>query len=401
MPIVFQRDDIPIRGLASGAQLTIPVFTITGDRPGRKVYIQANIHGPEIAGIGAIHVLLGILRQQAHISGSLVVVPSVNPVGLDTKVNGLQTGYADPNETIVGNFNRIYSLPVTDSAPATPDPTVAQKVALDAFVAEHLGSDLPTIKRAFRAAIRRTLDDIDEKRKPYGATHGGKLASIIQHLSYDADDLLDLHTAGDAVYHLFTFPECFHGVRYLDLPRVIALEDSFSGVLDEAFLLPWLRLTKAFAKAGRQIDFRDFELDAYTPELGSADTLSASAMQADAARIVNYLRYKGVLEGEAVRADGDHFVFCPHPHYRVYRAPTGGLLVWDKAPGDAIRQGERLARVICTYRHAADNAPSDQPTEIPIIAATDGIIINRSESHVVQEGFGLCSVFTQVHPLVS
>ncbi|PJF20628.1 MAG: hypothetical protein CUN56_15210, partial [Phototrophicales bacterium] len=233
-------------------------------------------------------------------------------------------------------------------------------------------------------------------RLPYGASHGQKLAAIIQQLSYDADYLLDLHTAGRAAYHLFTFRECLDAVPYFDLPYTILLEaDSFAGVLDEAFLQPWLKLRDAFAAAGRDIPFADFDLAAFTPELGCADTLTQENMQTDAERILNYLRYKGVLTGGAVRHEGD-YVMCEHRHYRRYRATTGGLLLWHKHPGDAVRAGETMATILRPYAFQADD---NGETEQPIIAVNDGIMINHVESHVVHEGMGVCSVMTHVQPI--
>src|SRR5688500_16408762 len=110
MAITFTREDLPIRRLASGSLQTTPIFRFTGDTPGKKVYIQANIHGPEIAGIGAAYDLIGLLREEKQLRGSITIVPSINPVGLDTKIGGYQVGYADPNESVVGNFNRIYQM---------------------------------------------------------------------------------------------------------------------------------------------------------------------------------------------------------------------------------------------------------------------------------------------------
>lgn len=388
MPLTITREDIPIRRLASGAQLTIPVFRVAGTAPGKKVYLQANIHGPEIAGIGALHRLLDILRTQEVLNGTLVIVPSVNPVGLDSKINGRQVGYSDLNETIVGNFNRIYQMPVTDTAPDDPDGT--RRVALDTFVATHRHSDLATIKQAFRHALKAALDDIAARHQPYGPTHGQKLAAIIQDLAYDADCLIDLHTAGRAAYHMFTFVECLSSVPYFGLKYTVQLGRSFDGVLDEAILQPWLRLRDALAAAGRDIPFADFELEAFTPELGSADMLDAVRMDEDAARIVNYLRYKGVLAGDVQSPSGEYLT-CTQAQYRRYRAPTGGLLTWHKHPGDTVTAGEPLVTIVCAYNHLTDS-----PAERTVLAVEDGIVLNCTDTYVVHEGMGLCSVMTSV-----
>lgn len=389
MSVRMTREDVPVRVLASGAQLTFPVFRFEGE-PGPKVYIQANIHGPEIAGIGAIYDLLNILRQQETIHGSLTIVPSVNPVGLDSKINGLQVGYADLNDHDYSNFNRIYPMLVVDSASSDPD--APRKVALDEFVEQHKDSDLDTIKTAFRAGLKTAIEELESRRAPYGSSYSQKLAMLIQCMAYDADYLIDLHTAGDATYHMFTFEECLPSVPYFNLPYTIQLDDSFSGVLDESFLQPWLRLRKAFEKAGRSISFEDFQLEAFTVELASADKIGRETMQVDAQRIVNYLRLRGVLDGEAVRPQGEFYV-CKHNDYRRYKASTGGLLLWNKNIGDWVKAGETLVTVLCAYAY------ENGETEVKVKAAADGVMINRVETHVVHEGMGLCSVMTEVQKI--
>jgi hypothetical protein len=393
MSLQITRQDLPIRVTASGSVLKIPVFQVTSGLPGPKVYLQANIHGPEIAGIGAIYDFLALLRSLNTVRGTLTIVPSVNPLGLDSKVSGHQTGYADLNETVVGNFNRIYQLWVTDKP--SDDPEAPQKVVLDTFAEQHRHSDLPMIKQAFRAALGAAIADYTAKNAPYGMRHGQKLALTIQRLSYDADYLIDLHTAGDAIYHLFTFEECLSAARYFNLRHTIQLDESFSGVLDEAFLQPWLRLQKAFQKLGRTIPFADFGVEAFTPELGSADTLDRIAMREDAERVANYLRYRGVLDGRAIRHEGEFF-YAKQDHYRRYHAPTGGLILWHKRAGDHIMAGETIATLLRTYALEADGTGE---TEIPIVALEDGVIISASESQVTHEGMGICSILTRLQSL--
>ena len=387
--VIFERENIAIRTLASGAKLTIPVFHVRGAVERPKIYIQANIHGPEIAGIGAIYDLLALLRQQETINGSLTIVPSVNPVGLNSKINGKQVGYADLNETVVGNFNRIYKMLVTD------DPQASDKVVLPAFAESHRATLLPEIKTAFRAALKTALDHLEAKTAPYGFSHGEKLALLIQRMAYDADYLIDLHTAGDAIYHMYTFPECLQSVPYFGLHHTVLLDTSFSGVLDEAFLQPWMRLRKAFAAVGREIPFSMFELEAFTPELGSADTLDRRAMQADAARVLNYLRHKGVVPGEVQPYLGDYH-YCTQEHYRRYRATTGGLLLWHKRPGDSVEADEAIVTILRTYTLDADD-PGE--TETVIKAVEPGVMINRTETQVVHEGLSLCSIMTNIEVL--
>lgn len=366
---------IPIRVMASGAQQQIHVFRFTG-QPGKNVYIQANIHGPEIAGIGAAHDLIQILRQQDEICGSITVIPSVNPVGLDTKFGGYQVGYADPNETAVGNFNRIYQMLVQDEGES-------EKVNLAQFVACHLDADVHTIVQDFKSALHEAVVSLRQSQERYGLRHGLKLAYTIQEMAVQADYVIDLHTAGIAQYHHFTFQECLASARYFGIQHLIQLDESFSGVLDESFLQPWLRLRKAFAKAGREIDFAAFDKEAFTLEFGSADKINRRDMRTDAERIVNYLRLKGVFMGEAVLPE-DEFYICPCDDYKRYYAPVGGLILWHKQVGEWIQKGEIFASILQAYHE----------TEVPMVAVEDGLINNIVESQVVHEGMAVASILT-------
>lgn len=388
MTVFISREDIPIRKLASGADLTIPVFRFEGEGD-KKVYIQANIHGPEIAGIGAAYDLIRFLNEQETINGTITIVPSVNPVGLNSKINGAQVGYADLNETVVGNFNRIYQLLVTNET-SSDDPDSPQKISLPEFVEQHKNSDNETIQAAFVEALGAAIDDRWEKLGRNGLRHGLKLALTIQQLSYDANYLIDLHTASRAIYHLYTFPECQSAAALFDLHYLILLDDSFNGVLDEAFLQPWLQLAAVFKAAGRDIDFASLDREAYTPEFGDGDTLDAEAMQQDARRIINYLREKGILVGEGMKHSGDYLA-SHHKHYDRYYAPTGGLLLWHKNPGDRIEAGDLLVTVVQSYEL---QTTSDAKT--PVYASKDGILINKTSTQVVHEGMGLCSIMTEL-----
>lgn len=388
MSLTPQREELHLRTLASGARLMVPVFRFSGGA-GKRVYIQANIHGPEIAGIGAAHVLIDRLQREPAMHGSITIVPSINPVGLDSKINGMQVGYADLNETVVGNFNRVYQLLTTERN--SDDPDAPRRVALDAFAAAHLDSSVPTIVAAFEAELQRALDDVRAKRSANGAPRFGlKLAFTVQQLAMGANYVIDLHTAGKAAYHIFTFAEMLASVPHFDLHNVIQLEDDFSGVFDEAFLLPWLRLRHAFLKLGRDVPFAAFDREAFTLELANADAIARDTMERDAERILNYLRAKGVLEG-APAAPAGVYHCCGQQHYYRYNAPTGGLILWHKGINDRVQAGEVLCTILCAY-----NAGTGAPTEVPVRAQHDGILNNLVESHVVHEGMALCSLMTQV-----
>lgn len=396
--IHFEREDIHLRSLASGAHLTIPIFHFSGGM-GKKVYIQANIHGPEIAGCGAIYALIDELHSQPTIHGTITLVPSINPVGLDTKINNLQVGYVDFNDSSAANWNRIYHLLVDkrkDDEEEQPDEDKPRKVDLEDFVARHKDSQVERIVRDFQAELRAALEDVRAKKGKRGMKFNDKLALTAQEMALDCDYVIDLHTAADAVRFIYTFEANMPSVPYWGIPYVIELADEFEGVFDEAFLLPWVRLQKAFQKAGRAIEFAAFDKETFTPELGNADTLNRSDMQADAERIINYLRHKGILTDEAKVGEGP-FVKCKHKHYVKYYAPMGGFLLWEKEPGEQVAEGETLATILRPHAVSGNGGHGD--VEVRIAAQEDSILISRTNTHVVHEGLTLCHVMTKPESL--
>lgn len=50
---------IPLQHLASGDRLFIQVYKFIGAKPGKKAYLQGNLHGAEIVGNAVIYQLIG------------------------------------------------------------------------------------------------------------------------------------------------------------------------------------------------------------------------------------------------------------------------------------------------------------------------------------------------------
>lgn len=388
----FTYDEYPIRVNASGNIVKIPRYQFQGN-PGKYVHIQANIHGPEVAGIAACYDLIKRLQAEPAINGTITVIPSINPVGLDLKYNGLQVGYADPDETSVGNFNRIYQMLVKNKpgSSAISDPEDPQKVILEDFVAAHLHSPVELILKEFKQSLLTALADLKQKRSRLGLRYGLHLAIAIQEMAHQADYLIDLHTDGKAIYYGYSFMECSESFKSFDIPYMIEVDpDDFDGVLDEAFLIPWIRLVKAFKEAGREITLKELDLEAHTLELGNADEVDTLAASRDADRILNYLRYKKVLPGsDLVMRPVSH---CKFKHRDNYFAPTGGLVFWHRQPGEKIEKGD----VVATILQPGGKGRKKLPLETPVRATKSGILLNLSRSQVAHEGIQIFSILTNL-----
>ena len=58
LPVI---ESIVLRQMASGDRLYLQLYKFIGAQPGKKVYIQSNLHGAEIAGNAVIHQLIEFL----------------------------------------------------------------------------------------------------------------------------------------------------------------------------------------------------------------------------------------------------------------------------------------------------------------------------------------------------
>jgi predicted deacylase len=382
-----------IRAQASGNDLRIPIYRFEGEGS-RRVHIQANIHGPEVAGVAACYELVKLLQAEAVIHGQITIVPSVNPVALDLKFNGLQVGYADPNEYTVGNFNRIYQMLVKDRAEVGPEtePDDPAKVVVQDFVAQHLDSPIDVVEREYKASLMAALADVKHKRGRTGLRFGLHLGLSIQSMVHQADYLIDLHTDARALYYGYSFAPCLATHRLFGVPYMIEIDpDEFDGVLDEAFLIPWIKLQRAFAAAGREIAWDDLGKEAHTLELGNADEVDAEAAKQDARRIVNVLRHKRILNGEPV-PPAEPFFHCRAKHRDNYYAPTGGLVFWHAKLGQRVAEGQLVATIL----RLRGEGPNGLPVETPVTATAEGVLLNLSRSQVVHQGIQMFSILTHL-----
>jgi len=86
---VFKKRIMHVGEMASGAKLTVPVYSFlvknvveTVSAP--SVYIQANMHGAEVQGNAVIFQLLELLKN-IDINGDITLVPYANPVACNHK----------------------------------------------------------------------------------------------------------------------------------------------------------------------------------------------------------------------------------------------------------------------------------------------------------------------------
>lgn len=168
----------------SGGEQVITSFKFSGKQPGAKVYLQGNLHGPEIIGSVLLTKLITHLSQLDDINGTITIVPTANPIGAEAQIYGYQIGRWNMQNG--KNWNRIFS-------------STSKSEKLDASIET-------------------------------------KLSEILLSLASKSDIILDIHASGKiSTPHLYTYKECANLYKPLGTnAQVLFSTEDFSGVFDES-----------------------------------------------------------------------------------------------------------------------------------------------------------------------
>ncbi len=107
----FTHETLPLHSTASNAKYEIDVWHYNHPEATQTVYLQGGIHGIELTGIPVVHEF--IKEIEAHqLAYNFICVPLSNPMGLDSQIMGVQTGYNNihTNQQNCWNWNRITNL---------------------------------------------------------------------------------------------------------------------------------------------------------------------------------------------------------------------------------------------------------------------------------------------------
>ena len=343
---------IPLPSMTPGNARHVVVhrFGTLGARP--KVYLQAAVHANEFPGAMALHHLMPLLLKAdaaGRIRGEVVVVPTVNPIGLSQLVGNYHLGRYE----LLGrdNFNRNW----LDLAPA---------------VAERVGARLGRDAAANIALIRQAALDALAVMQPLNELQ--TLRVEIMKLSIDADLVLDLHCDLEAVLHLFISRRDWPGpaqVLAADLGAEATLVNepypqalTFSGVNGAL----WARLADAFADA----DIPQACLSATVEYRGQHDVNHALGA-ADAANLLRFLQRCGAVAGRPAKLPPLKAEATPISGMDRGYCACSGILVYHVAKGARVRKGQ----VICEVIDPAD--PRGPQARTPMRAGGDGVLFAR------------------------
>lgn len=361
---------LPLIKLASGDQLGLQVYQFNGSKPGKKAYLQSNLHGAEISGNAVIQELIQFLMSldSEQLTGEIWLVPVCNPVGVNQRSHYFSSGRYDPYNG--KDWNRIFWDYEKTGA------NIAQ------FAQEHQHLNLQEIQTQYRQLILNQFHQLSESIKSFlGVTYDQYYRYQLQSLCLDADYLIDLHSAtNDSIDYLYCFQGREESAKAFLLDYGILLKDVYDGdAFDEALIKPWLALEREFQKLGNHIQF---EIEAWTLELGSGLEMNPESVEKGVRGIKNYLASKEMLSI-------NHFPLSQTQNHKIilklknqleyYYSTTGGMLKFDVKSGEKVKKNQKIYEIL-TF-----NKTGELPQIQEFFAQSDGIILDLAKNHSVNQ----------------
>jgi len=361
---------IPLRQMASGDRLSLQVYKFIGASPGKKVYIQSNLHGAEIAGNAVIHQLIEFLLtvNDTDLTGEIWLVPVCNPMGTNERSHVFSSGRYCVYEA--KDWNRIF----WDYEKEADD--------LFAFAKSQMNFELDLVRENYLSAIQDKFSGIlDKINSPNSVPYTERFRYKLQSLSLDANYLIDLHTStNQAINYLFYFPNREESAKYFLLDYGILLDVYDGDAFDEAFIKPWLALESCFKQLGREIKF---DVEAWTLELGTGMQINPDSVAKGVRGVKNYLVQKGILHMSGLPIHltiSQEMTFSTRSQVTKYYAPCGGMIQSRVILGGSVKAGERL------YQILSFNKEGKLPTVIDVLAKRSGLVYDVSTNQAVNEG---------------
>jgi hypothetical protein len=361
---------IPIQHLASGDRLSIQVYKFIGAQPGKKAYLQANLHGAEIVGNAVIHQLIEFLMSldDTKLAGEIWLVPVCNPLSTNQRTHQFSTGRYNISDG--KDWNRIF----WDYEKECED--------LEDFAKSQINLEPAEIRKNYLERIQTTFEkELEKIQSPSGLPFNERYRYQLQSLCLDANYVIDIHSSSNqAIDYLYCFQSREESAKGFLLDYGILMNEYDGDAFDEAFMKPWLALEKKLAELGKQIQF---DIDSWTLELGSGMQMNPDSVKKGFFRIKNYLARKGVLKvpGFPLESTPSHKVnFTIKSEIKKYYAPAGGMIQSRVQLGSSIKAGQQL------YQLLSFNKNGELPILMDVCAEADGLVYDVSINHAVNEG---------------
>ncbi|VEP13563.1 putative deacylase [Hyella patelloides LEGE 07179] len=359
-------ETINLLKLASGDILSLQVYKFIGKQPGKKVYIQSNLHGGEIVGNAVIQQLIEYLStvEENALKGEIWLVPACNPLGTNQRGHFFATGRFNSYDG--KNWNRIF----WDYEKECDD--------LTEFARSHFQQSREIIRKNYLEKIQSAWQkELAKLKNPSSGTVSNQYRAVLQSLCLDADYVIDIHSSSNqAIDFLFCFKTREKSANYFLIDYGILMTEYDGDAFDEAFLKPWLALEKEFKNLGHDINF---DLESWTLELGSGMTMNPDSVTKGVRGIKNYLLQKKVLQLDEIITN-HKIKLVQRSAIKSYYAATGGM-VQNRLPlCTEVKKGDLI------YQLLSFNKQQQLPEIINVVAETDGIIFDLATNQSVNQG---------------
>lgn len=277
--------------LANGETISIYAHIFKGTS-GPTVYLQGNLHGPEVFGTALLLEFIHAIKKKKDIKGKLIIVPCANPMAVNQVAYNSMIGRW--NSQSGNNWNRIF--------PTTP-------------IKSHQGE----------------IKFYSDLAKSKNLSIESKLSVILRSLSAGADYVLDIHTTGSSnTEHLFTYPWMHDDFLALGTPIHLELNTTdVVGAFDESHVVPFVRFLqrKKISKVA-------------TWEAHHHGHIDKGILEQRLSQLMNWLG--NIWGGKALQNNQPPKIFT---HSKYLYAPLAGYYSWVKGVGEKVEAGETYALV--------------------------------------------------------
>lgn len=367
----------PLMTLASGDTLQLQLYRFVGATAGKVVYLQSNLHGAELTGNAVIQQLMAYLQtlDEEALQGEIRLLPGCNPVGVNTRMHHFPVGRFNPYDG--RDWNRIF----WDHEQAY--------LRADSFAQEYLEADLSTVQEAYREEILTHFRaELEIMTSAVGIPFYQRYSLCLQQHALDADIVIDLHTSSSqGMVYLYYFRDRTPFIRYFGVDFALLLDEYDGNAFDESFINPWLALESAFAKLGRSLQF---DIDAWTLELGNGMQIDPAAAQRGVSGVLNYLRGRDILADQPAVAH-KAVPLSQRSQVLKYYARTGGFVQYLVTLGTWVNEGDALFEILSLSKTGTP------PRTQFVYAQEAGLVYDFAWNQAVNEGEYVLAMMIPIH----
>lgn len=365
------KQNIITRTLASGTQISLPIFQFKGKNPNKpKVYIQSSVHGSEIQGyLVCLHLIEHFAKNPPL--GDTTIVPLANPYATDCKFGEYTVGRFDPSRGY--NWNRNY---------------LDLSYLAGSCIKKYKNTKFEKLIPAFKQEMQKEL----AKKLKNASGYHTKLALQLQTLAMQADIVLDLHCASQSLPYAYSPTYLMQDATKLGCSFIIEIPHAFTGALDEAVFCPWLALTSAYNNQNPKQAIKNSPISSFTIELGNQECIDSNLARLQANNIINYLQEKPTKTTPIYA--------CKLEDFRRIYTSIGGMIIKSPAIGQKVKAGDVLMSISSPSLFGKTNFNSIiKNSTTNIKAELDCIPLVKINSPIVHEGMTVMHLMTKVRKL--